>query len=369
MSSISAFATSTRRSACRCCCRPRRAAPTRSRGRPSCSGTTCAATSGWRSTEQSVDDKTQQLHRLGRRRPRACRRTPTPPTRCCRPACIGSASPRRATPTRSTTSCFVAAQAATATFVDQGNDPDFLATPLPAGTIAKLKAADPAIKKIVQPYTSFGGQAARERRALLLRAPASACATRTAPSPCGTTSAWCCRSFPSVYRVKCINHTELMRDAAEHDPRRQRAEARRRAGGDGAVCARRAAPAIRSAPIPTRRRWSRSTASCASACRRSCGWRCRTRSSRRCRSSSRSRSADDVKDIAFYQRRAQQGGRALPDAVARTRAAPTSASAAGGTSRRSSTSSRSSPTSIHHRRGNVPPRRHRRGQCAGRRST
>jgi hypothetical protein len=107
----------------------------------------------------------------------------------------------------------VAAQAATATFIDHDNDPDFLATPLPAGTISKLKVADQAIKKISQPYPSFGGKPLEDDAHFYVRA-----SERLRHKDRGVTP-WdyerlVLEEFPKVYLVKCINHTELDRDAA-----------------------------------------------------------------------------------------------------------------------------------------------------------
>src|SRR5690606_26607671 len=46
----------------------------------------------------------------------------------------------------------VEAQAARAVFADRANDPQFLATPLAAGTLAKLQQPDPKVKKVRQPF-------------------------------------------------------------------------------------------------------------------------------------------------------------------------------------------------------------------------
>ena len=61
----------------------------------------------------------------------------------------------------------VFAQAMRATFLPQGNAPDFLDQPLPAGTIAKLKEPNAQIKKISQPYPSFGGRQTESSRQVL----------------------------------------------------------------------------------------------------------------------------------------------------------------------------------------------------------
>jgi baseplate J-like protein len=107
----------------------------------------------------------------------------------------------------------VAAQAATATFLDQGNDPDFVATPLPAGTIAKPKVGDPAIKTITQPFPSFGGRARESDQHFYWRA------SERLRHKDRAVAMWdyerlVLQEFPQVYLVKCINHTELKRGAA-----------------------------------------------------------------------------------------------------------------------------------------------------------
>ncbi len=94
-------------------------------------------------------------------------------------------------------------------------------------------------------------------------------------------------ALPAVYRVRCINHTELVRDAANS----VLADNEVKPGHVLVVTV----PYVRSAgagdPLrpytDTRTLRRHRRAFCASACRPSCSSRCRTRSSRRCRSSSR----------------------------------------------------------------------------------
>ncbi|HEX6427327.1 MAG TPA: hypothetical protein VF008_06555, partial [Niastella sp.] len=52
----------------------------------------------------------------------------------------------------------VDAQAALVTFAPNENADDFLEKALPAAIIAKLKTPDASVKKVVQPYSSFGGR-------------------------------------------------------------------------------------------------------------------------------------------------------------------------------------------------------------------
>src|SRR5581483_3887371 len=64
----------------------------------------------------------------------------------------------------------VAANAVEVQFIDQGNDPGHLETPLPPGKIAKLKNGLAAVKGVKQPYASFGGKPVERSDALSLRA-------------------------------------------------------------------------------------------------------------------------------------------------------------------------------------------------------
>ncbi|HEY5564610.1 MAG TPA: baseplate J/gp47 family protein, partial [Rhodothermia bacterium] len=103
------------------------------------------------------------------------------------------------------------AQATTATFLDQGNDPDFVLTPLAGGTISKLVASDAAVKKITQPYESFGGRAQEDDDGFYVRV-----SERLRHKDRAVTM-WdyehlVLQEFPSIYKVKCLNHTQLVRD-------------------------------------------------------------------------------------------------------------------------------------------------------------
>lgn len=108
----------------------------------------------------------------------------------------------------------VDAQAATATFANQGNDPAFLAAPLTAGTISKFKVGDAAVKKVAQPLPSFGGASPEASEAYTIRS-----SERLRHKQRAVTM-WdyehlVLEKFPSVWKVKCINHTLLQRDAQQ----------------------------------------------------------------------------------------------------------------------------------------------------------
>lgn len=106
----------------------------------------------------------------------------------------------------------VDAQAARVVFADAGNDPAFLDTPLPAGSIAKLVAPDLAIKKIVQPYSSFDGRPVERPDAFATRV-----SERLRHKDRAITmfdyEALVLEAFPRLYRVKCLGTTELKRNA------------------------------------------------------------------------------------------------------------------------------------------------------------
>ena len=105
----------------------------------------------------------------------------------------------------------VAAQALKATFTDRGNDPAFAGRTLAAGTIAKLEQPDEGVKKVMQPFASFGGRG---------KEPPTAFYTRIAERLRHKERAiaqWdyerlVLEAFPQVYRAKCLNHTQYQPD-------------------------------------------------------------------------------------------------------------------------------------------------------------
>lgn len=99
----------------------------------------------------------------------------------------------------------IAANAVEVVFVDQGNDPAHLGAALAAGSIAKMKAPLAAIKKVEQPFASFGGRAMEDDAALSRRASERARHRQRCITP------WdyerlLLEAFPSVHKVKCIPH-------------------------------------------------------------------------------------------------------------------------------------------------------------------
>ncbi len=90
-------------------------------------------------------------------------------------------------------------------FVDQGNDPQRLGTPLPAGSISKLSQPLAAIKSVAQPYASFGG-ALQEDDSTLARRASERLRHRNRAITAWDIERLVLQAFPSVYRAKCIPH-------------------------------------------------------------------------------------------------------------------------------------------------------------------
>lgn len=102
-------------------------------------------------------------------------------------------------------------QAARVTFTEEGNDPNHLAVPLPSGTIAKLAVSAPEIKKVEQPYNSFGGKIKEQpnhfytRISELLRHKGRAVTIFDYER-------LVLEKFPEIYKVRCINHGQVAED-------------------------------------------------------------------------------------------------------------------------------------------------------------
>ena len=100
----------------------------------------------------------------------------------------------------------VDAQAAVVTFVPNNNAPDLQNTALPAGSISRLKEASSAIKKIKQPYPSFGGRSAETSEQYFTRV------SERLRHKSRAITIWdyehlILEAFPSIHKVKCLNHT------------------------------------------------------------------------------------------------------------------------------------------------------------------
>ena len=111
----------------------------------------------------------------------------------------------------------VNAQAASATFINNNNAPDFLDNALSAGTISKLKIPDSSVKKIIQPYVSFGGRPKEDEDHFYIRV-----SERLRHKERAIT-VWdyehlVLEAFPEIYKVKCLNHTQI-EDGVYHEVR------------------------------------------------------------------------------------------------------------------------------------------------------
>ncbi|MBS1630595.1 MAG: baseplate J/gp47 family protein [Bacteroidetes bacterium] len=107
------------------------------------------------------------------------------------------------------------AQAALVSFLNQDNDAGFLNAQLPAGTITKLQTSVPAIKKIAQPYPSFGGRPTELESDYYVRI------SERLRHKDRAITIWdyerlILEHFPELHRVKCLSHTayELLGDGS-----------------------------------------------------------------------------------------------------------------------------------------------------------
>lgn len=107
------------------------------------------------------------------------------------------------------------AQAALVTFSPNNNADDFLEQALPAATITKLKTADPSVKKVVQPYTSYGGRAKEREDKFYVRV------SERLRHKNRAITIWdyehlVLENFPQIYKAKCLNHTKLVENPITH---------------------------------------------------------------------------------------------------------------------------------------------------------
>lgn len=103
-------------------------------------------------------------------------------------------------------------QAITASFVDNGNDPNYLKKPLAEETIKKFKNSQTSISKISQPYSSFGGEVKEQYRDFYTRV------SERLRHKSRAITIWdyerlVLGAFPSIYKVKCLNHTKYSNGA------------------------------------------------------------------------------------------------------------------------------------------------------------
>lgn len=103
----------------------------------------------------------------------------------------------------------VQTQAAEVTFVDDGNDPNHLATPLPAEKLTKLVDPQPEIKQIQHPFPSFGGKV-KEQPAQFYTRVSEHLHHKGRAITIFDYERLVLDRFPEIYKVRCINHGEVI---------------------------------------------------------------------------------------------------------------------------------------------------------------
>jgi WD40 repeat protein len=102
-------------------------------------------------------------------------------------------------------------QAATASFFNQNNDPEWLKNALTKETISKLKSRLSAIKSVTQPYASYDGKMREQDEDYKIRV----CERLRHKDRAVTIFDYerlVLERFQEIYKVKCINHTFKQRD-------------------------------------------------------------------------------------------------------------------------------------------------------------
>ncbi|HTF04397.1 MAG TPA: baseplate J/gp47 family protein [Bacteroidia bacterium] len=113
----------------------------------------------------------------------------------------------------------VRAQAVTATYANNGNDPNHLRLALPADTIKDFVEGDSAIDSLSQPFASFGGRIKEQSDEFYVRVSERLRHKKRA------ITIWdyehlVLEQFPKIYKVKCLNHTRYtsLNDVSELTP-------------------------------------------------------------------------------------------------------------------------------------------------------
>jgi hypothetical protein len=101
-----------------------------------------------------------------------------------------------------------------ATYRNQNNDPDHLAKPLAADTIKELVARDPAIREVIQPYTSFGGKRREKGLDFYIRV-SERLKHKNRALTLDDYEKMILAQFPEVYKVKCVPQDECTRIGGE----------------------------------------------------------------------------------------------------------------------------------------------------------
>ena len=110
----------------------------------------------------------------------------------------------------------IQAQAARAELLEAKKHPPHLLMPLKAETISKLLKPNGAIKKVMQPYASFGGRAEEKARAYYTRV-SERLRHKNRAITLWDYERLVLQEFPDISKVKCLNHTcETLERAPGH---------------------------------------------------------------------------------------------------------------------------------------------------------
>lgn len=102
----------------------------------------------------------------------------------------------------------VVAQAAPLKFKTDENAKNFSTEPLPSGVIGKLRLPDAAIKKIEQPYPTFGGRSEEDSEQFRTRV-SERLRHKNRAIMLWDYEHLILEAFPSIYKVKCLNHMHV----------------------------------------------------------------------------------------------------------------------------------------------------------------
>ncbi|MEM7655353.1 MAG: baseplate J/gp47 family protein, partial [Bacteroidota bacterium] len=102
-------------------------------------------------------------------------------------------------------------QAVAVAFWDQENDPNFLANPLAAENISKLAIKQAEVKGVLQPYASFGGRTKEESDPFYTRV-SEHLRHKGRAITLFDYERLVLEAFPQVYKVRCISHTNDLRE-------------------------------------------------------------------------------------------------------------------------------------------------------------
>lgn len=103
----------------------------------------------------------------------------------------------------------IQAQAITAEFVDDGNDPNHLNASLPAGSIGGLLNSNSAISSVSQPFASFGGTPQEDSDSYYTRV-SERLRHKNRAIMIWDYEHLVLQQFPKIYKAKCLSHTRYI---------------------------------------------------------------------------------------------------------------------------------------------------------------